>query len=270
MCNSCAMMLELWELFWRIAIYRKSAFVNDQYIACNFKNDRPRLFRVVVSSPYESEGRDSSPSCVLLCFLGNVCVGYNTSRACPRLPIGQCDNGEREVVATWAAIRAKSLISSVVGDIYNFITSMKIHWVGRRLFFTDNCSCHETLVVESVFRYLNHWFWFHYVRIGKNRDDRWRVRCHTLEPIYATHTSVLTYSAHVFILNVERLTSLIVNIVCYESRIKIMIECHVRSLNGVIFERPAITIFGCKVTKIVERVNRIEDRRSWEGRSIVG
>lgn len=128
MCNSCAMMLELWELFWRIAIYRKSAFVNDQYIACNFKNDRPRLFRVVVSSPYESEGRDSSPSCVLLCFLGNVCVGYNTSRACPRLPIGQCDNGEREVVATWAAIRAKSLISSVVGDIYNFITSMKIHW----------------------------------------------------------------------------------------------------------------------------------------------
>ena len=29
-----------------------------------------------------------------------------------------------------------------------------------------------------------------------------------------------------------------------------MIECHVRSLNGVIFERPAITIFGRKVTKI--------------------
>lgn len=61
---------------------------------------------------------------------------------------------------------------------------------------------------------------------------------------------MLTYSVHVFILNVERLTSLIVNTVCYESRIKIMIECHVRSLNGVIFERPAITIFGCKVTKI--------------------
>lgn len=90
-------------------------------IARNFKDDRPRPFGVVVSSPYESEGRDSSPSCVLLCFLGNVCVGYNTSRACPRLPIGQCDNGEREVVATWAAIRAKSLISSVVGDIYTLL-----------------------------------------------------------------------------------------------------------------------------------------------------
>lgn len=36
----------------------------------------------------------------------------------------------------------------------------------------------------------------------------------------------------------------------WESYYKIMIECHVRSLNGVIFERPAITIFGRKVTKI--------------------
>lgn len=132
-------------------------------IACNFKDDRPRLFGVVVSSPYESEGRDSSPSCVLLCFLGNVCVGYNTSRACPRLPIGQCDNGEREVVATWAAIRAKSLISSVVGDIYTFITSMK------SIGLPDDCFSRTIVratkhVVQSVFRYLNHWFWFHYVR----------------------------------------------------------------------------------------------------------
>lgn len=148
-----------------------------------------------LSSPYETEGRDSSPSCVLLCFLGNVCVGYNTSRACPRLPIGRRD-GEREVVATWAAIRAKSLISSVVGDIHTFITSMKSIqstncFRGRLFWFVSRNKPIDFSIAKSMVSISS--------RGRKNRrHDRWRVLVDSTPQTILYHTHTHIYIHNVF------------------------------------------------------------------------